>query len=226
MAEHGPQVYLFTYAGGGADAYAALALHLRAHCEPVTVNAFAHGAASETAAVAGGIEALRSAGESHRPYLVFGHSLGAIVAFAAVSALVQASRAGALRKLVVSACPPPDRGARILDRFDDLPYPGAAGGTMGPHARAAAALFRQRAAEQVTVFQDFRPQPGGVGPVPLQAYEPDSDPLVRPGEMTGWRRWTTGRFDLRRFPGSHFYFRPQAERVSAALLEPSWDEDI
>jgi surfactin synthase thioesterase subunit len=54
---------------------------------------------------------------------------------------------------------------------------------------------------------------------PIAVLTGDADPQVRPHEAEAWRGHTSGPFDLRVYPGGHFYLTSQAGAVLAYLRE-------
>lgn len=152
------------------------------------------------------------------PYVMYGHSLGALVAYTLVGALQEAGVPGP-GLLALGACPPPDVGAELSDACDApddelMELLDRAGALPGParHAdfwrRAVLPVLRDdlvladalrvaargsRAAESVAV--------------PLLGVAGDRDPLASPETVAGWSRWTRGPVRVRTVPGDHFFLR-------------------
>ncbi|MEU5959274.1 thioesterase domain-containing protein [Streptomyces sp. NPDC047525] len=157
-------------------------------------------------------------GTRSTPYLIYGHSLGALVAYTITRALREAGLPGPAL-LVLGACPPPDAPLgpsdpcraqdedmlRLLGGLADLPG-GTAPGSLWD--RVVMPVLRDdllladalRAAAR-------RPSPAGPLDVPVLAVAGRSDPLAPAGAAAGWRHWTTGPFALRTVPGDHFFVR-------------------
>ncbi|MFF0745793.1 thioesterase II family protein [Streptomyces sp. NPDC004111] len=183
---------------------------------------------------------------SGRPYLLYGHSLGGLIAAALVRSLrTQGVPLPAL--LAVGALPPPDAPpalahcadlpdaelVRLLDTFGSVP-PGTEPGdlwhrfalpVLRDDFRLADAL-RERAGAGERAGADAY---GGPLPVPVLAVAGREDPLAPPEAMAGWERWATGPFARRTVPGGHFFVREQAlprligraARVVARLAVPA-----
>ncbi|MEU0743932.1 thioesterase domain-containing protein [Streptomyces sp. NPDC006134] len=152
------------------------------------------------------------------PYLLYGHSLGALIAYTLTRALREAGLpAPAL--LVVGACPPPDAalglsGAcrapdeellRLLGGLGSLPAGSEPGGLWH---RAVLPVLRDDLRLADALRADARrPSPAGPLDVPVLAVAGRSDSLAPAGTVAGWRHWTTGPFALRTVPGDHFFLR-------------------
>ncbi|WP_327364750.1 thioesterase II family protein [Streptomyces sp. NBC_01296] len=151
------------------------------------------------------------------PYVLYGHSLGALVAYTLTCAL-HAKGLPLPALLAVGGCPPPDAPGglasvadapdgellRILESFDAVP-PGTDPSVfhrfvfpvLRDDLRLAAGL---RAAA-------LDPSTGGPVPVPLLAVSGSEDPVGPAALLEGWRDWTTERFASRTVPGGHFFVR-------------------
>lgn len=160
-----------------------------------------------------------------RPYALYGHSLGGIVAHTLARTLIdQGLPAPAL--LAVGASPPPHIAAlrhdditdeRLLRFADDLgAAPGGALATPGSlWHRSVLPVLRDdlmlAAALRAAALADA---PHGPLPVPVLAVGGQDDPVVGTATLDGWARWTTGRFVRRTVPGDHFFVRgPHAPRL-------------
>ncbi len=146
------------------------------------------------------------AAEPLQPYVLYGHSLGALVAVTAAQGLREAGLPMPAL-LALGACPPPDAPAplagaadlpdgellRVLDAFGALPPGGVRPGdvwfrTVLPVLRADLRLAGALRAAAVA--------PGAPAPldVPLLVVAGHHDPLADSRAVAGRQRWTTGRF--------------------------------
>jgi surfactin synthase thioesterase subunit len=160
------------------------------------------------------------------PYLLYGHSLGGLVACALVHRLA-ALGLPLPALLAVGALPPPDTPVppsdwgelpdaellRVLDTFGAAP----SGTTPGDlwHRAVLPVLrddFRLAAALRAAPAGPDGPAAAHQGPlpVPVLAVAGREDPLVPPRAMRDWERWTTGPFVRRTVPGGHFFVRDAA----------------
>ncbi|KUN00464.1 thioesterase [Streptomyces yokosukanensis] len=152
------------------------------------------------------------------PYLIYGHSLGALVAYTLTRALREAGRRGPAL-LVVGACPPPDAALaltnecrasdeellRHLGGLGDLPGGAEPGGLW--HRLVMPVLRDDLLLAEALRAAARRPSPLGPLDVPMLAVAGGSDPLAPAESMARWRHWTTGPFALRTVPGDHFFVR-------------------
>ncbi|MET9499919.1 alpha/beta fold hydrolase [Streptomyces sp. NPDC006552] len=159
------------------------------------------------------------------PYALYGHSLGALVAYTLTRALHEAGLPGPVL-LAVGACPPPDaaselsdacreseaRLVRQLDALGAVPEGAAPGGFW---YRSVLPVLRDDLALADSLRDAARtPVRGGPLTVPVLAVAGADDPLARPGRMAHWARWTEGPTVTRTLPGDHFFVRrPELPRL-------------
>lgn len=153
-------------------------------------------------------------------YILFGHSLGALVAFEVTRAL---RRLGHDQPdgLLVSGCPPPaasaafagppvhslpdqDLLAEIERRWGPLPDE-----IRQDSASLGSALACFRA--DLELLATYRYQPGEPLDCPIAALGGTADPVS--AALHGWRDYTRGSYDLHTFSGGHFYFRERRRDV-------------
>ncbi|MER7370080.1 thioesterase II family protein [Nonomuraea wenchangensis] len=160
--------------------------------------------------------------DDERPTLLFGHSMGALVAFEL---------------------------ALLLERRGTAPHLLVASGRRGPstyrdewvHRRdpaGVAAELRKLNGTDPVFLQDpelfemvlpalradyravetYKSDPDAAVGCPLVVFVGDDDPKTTVEEARAWQQNTTGRFDLRIFPGGHFYLDDQVAEVTDALV--------
>ncbi|MBE4741681.1 MULTISPECIES: thioesterase II family protein [Streptomyces] len=224
------RVYLLPHAGGSAGSYAAWA---RALTPPglrfVPVELPGRGTrlaeaplTSMDEAVDGIVSVLESRPPQER-FLLFGHSMGAQIAYETTRRLAESDRP-LPQALLVSGCRPPGapQPTSLHERDDQGLLEGIVelGGTpaqvlanrdlmemMLPVIRADLTLLAHYA-------RQTRPT---VLPCPVVAYGGTEDRLAGPEWITGWRSTTAGPFHHRLFPGEHFFLHDQMSEVIADI---------
>jgi surfactin synthase thioesterase subunit len=173
------------------------------------------------------VEPLRAALEPHldRPYAMFGHSMGALVAFEVARRLGDGVRPGP-SCLIVSARRAPQLVGddRQLYRLPDDQFIAEVARLGGlPHEVLAEPELRDMLLPALRAdyeaVETYRPLPGGRLRCPVVAYLGAGDPEVDRGSLTGWGDVTTGEFTVREFPGDHFYLKGDRPAVLAALRQ-------
>jgi pyochelin biosynthetic protein PchC len=157
-----------------------------------------------------------------RPVVLFGHSLGAAVAYE-VARRIERRRPDALAALFVSGRPAPryDKGGDLhLD--DDLLWSDVRRlrGTDEPlldHPELRAVVLPALRGDYC-LSETWVPEPGPPLRCPVVACVGAEDPEVTPAEAEAWGESTAGEFRLRVFPGGHFYLADRREELVADML--------
>ncbi|MFJ3232895.1 thioesterase II family protein [Streptomyces sp. NPDC086787] len=159
-------------------------------------------------------------------YVLFGHSLGAVVAYEA--ALLLRDMAEEPGKLCVSACLPPGhmRKRDIHSLPDDMFWEALVGlGGIAPEIAESAEL---RELLLPALRSDLRAhatyQPAcGTKPLlcPVTCYHGSGDPLADEGTLARWAGVTTGDFALRVRPGGHFHVTGDVAGLVSDVLGPA-----
>ncbi|MFJ4473177.1 thioesterase II family protein [Streptomyces sp. NPDC089424] len=232
-AGNGPRLVCFPHAGGSATAYAQLARALPADFDVMAVQypgrqeRYAEAPFTSLTplveAVAGELTRALAA-DPGRPYALFGHSMGALVAFETARLLARGELPGPQR-LFLSGRGAPRTGAGVRRAaYDDAELVAEVrrlGGTdqsvlddsdvlemVLPALRAdyrALAAYRWHGGEPLAAA--------------ITALVGDSDPMVPVQEVGTWREHTRGGFALEVFPGGHFYLAEQVGRVAGVVTE-------
>ncbi|GGZ29553.1 oleoyl-ACP hydrolase [Streptomyces olivaceoviridis] len=158
-----------------------------------------------------------------RTYVLFGHSLGAMVAFETARRLEAAGRPPVA--LFVSGRGAPSRHRREFGpRLDDATLLQQMRGLGGTDPRVFAdeelmwlALPVMRA--DYRMVEDYRYLPGPPLSCPVTAFNGRTDPKVSSPDVDAWRDHTTASFESLVFPGGHFYLVDRSEEVTAALID-------
>ncbi|MDW5324867.1 thioesterase II family protein [Plantactinospora sp. KLBMP9567] len=156
------------------------------------------------------------------PVVLFGHSMGGLLAYALAGLLAAAGRPAA--HVVVSGCQPSDRPLprRRIGHLPDDDFVAAIGGHGGlPTELAASArlmeLFLPTLRADVRMAEAYFPDPARPLHSPLTAFGGDRDTRVPWAAVREWRHYTVGGFAERLFPGPHLFIRPAQDEVVAAV---------
>lgn len=159
-------------------------------------------------------------------YVVFGHSMGAVLAFELAHRLTELGRPPA--HLVVSAHVPP----HLLHLREPFPPPDAMTDAylrdyLARTAGASAELLDLPELMELvlpvlrgdlTLCAGYRPRSRPALAVPVTAFCGDADPVARPGAMTSWAVHTTAGFATRTFPGGHDYLHDDPAAIASAVV--------
>jgi surfactin synthase thioesterase subunit/glycosyltransferase involved in cell wall biosynthesis len=225
-----PRLFCLPYAGAGALAYRAwiAPLSTAASVCPIRLPGRETRTHEELIENMGGlVRALESVITPllDRPFALFGHSMGAAVAFELARSLrhhrkplptalyVSGARAPQFRLNWTPPPAPDDRDLlEQLRRLDGIP----AGVLDNPEAmRYALPVLRADAG----LYRNYVYLPEPPLPFPIFAYGGRSDPNVSPEHLEAWREQTTAAFMRREFDGSHFFINSAGEEFMQALLE-------
>ncbi|WP_079198461.1 thioesterase domain-containing protein [Streptomyces sp. CB03911] len=157
-----------------------------------------------------------------RPYGLFGHSMGALLAFELTRRLERTGHGPDL--LAVSGRRPPSavRTGEYAHLVDDAALTAHLRELSGTDPRLLAdeealQMILPAVRADLTAVDRHQAAPGATVDAPVLAITGDSDPWVTPGEAAAWHRRTTSSFDLRVYSGGHFYLENLQEELLALL---------
>ena len=223
------RLFCFPYAGVGASAYrtwAALVpetVEVRAVQLPGRESRLREACATAMPAlvedVTAGIQPLLD-----RPFALFGHSLGALLAFETARRLAGVPGAGPAHLFASGRRAPhlPARSRPIADlepgafleeirrRYDGVPRQ-----ILEEPDLLALLLPALRA--DITLIESYRYEAVAPLECPITVYGGVDDIEARHDELSAWRVHTRSSFALRMFPGSHFFIRSFGAAVTSDL---------
>ncbi|MGW8066172.1 thioesterase II family protein [Streptomyces ziwulingensis] len=218
------------YAGGSASAYFSLSRRLSGHSGvdvlatqyPGRQNRFTEPCLGSVPELARGVHEDLARVVAGRPFALFGHSMGAAVAFELTRNL-EREGAAAPGTLVVSGRRAPsigsDRGVHLRDDDGVIAELRALEGTdtrvLDEPELLSLALPSVRA--DYTAAETYRTGPDAVVHTDVVALTGDRDSHVDTDEAAAWRAHTTGSFDLRVFPGGHFFLNDHEAEIAVLL---------
>lgn len=160
-----------------------------------------------------------------RPFAFFGHSLGALVAYETVCALIGSGQPEPAVLLASGR-----RAPHLTPResaLHRLPHDEFMAHMIALNGTSAHTQLRRRLLETFVpmlradyeINETYAPG-GGLSPsCPVVAYHGRFDPVATPAQVACWRDATSGPSRLRLFDGDHFYHKDAPEEVMAAVRD-------
>jgi surfactin synthase thioesterase subunit len=218
----------FPHAGGSATSYFPLSRALTPSAEIVAVqypgrqDRRAERCLDDLGELADGVvDDLRAWFD--RPVALFGHSMGATVAYEVARRL---EREGTrVLGLFASACRAPavQRVEYVHQRDDEgliaaiRELSGTDPGVLGDEELLRMVLPAVRG--DYKAVEMYQHQPGAELSCPIQVLVGDNDPVTELPEASAWAAHTTASCEMTVFPGGHFYLHAQIEKVLAAVQQ-------
>lgn len=164
------------------------------------------------------------------PFALFGHSLGAYVAFTVAGELARLDF-GQPEALFLASAPGPlglgPGGVPLVAQASELSDDALLALLVGlggiPPAMAAApelsAMLADALRSDIEVFSSYRHQPRPPLDIPVSLFVGRDDPLVPQDQVNSWRECTTGVFEMHLVPGGHFFAGHSADQVRKLVGE-------
>ena len=226
-------VFCFPFAGGGTSAYAGWQRQLGPAVRVLPVRLpgrearIAERRFTDLAELVAELDE-QLGPELEQPHVLYGHSMGALIAFTLARRRYERGRPLPLA-LVLSAYRPPHLPIPRIDGVE-----GSEGElisallTLGgvPKEIVArpewAAVLLPIARDDLRMCLNVPPSPTEPTPVPIHAFAGRDDILVAPAEVGEWSRHTDREFGMKILPGGHFFIKerePAFLGQLSALLE-------
>lgn len=224
-----PRLVCLPHAGGAASYFFRLSSDLSPEVEVIAVqypgrqDRRAEPCVEDTVALAERLVPV-VAPLADRPLALFGHSMGATVAFELARRL-EHDHGVAVRSLVASArCAPGRHRSHGIHALDDdqivhelRRLSGTDGSVLVDDEMLALVLPTLRS--DYKAAETYRYVPGADLTCPVVGMVGDLDPRVGVAELEAWADHTTGGFSLRVLPGGHFYLADHPEAFAAELRD-------
>ena len=219
----------FPHAGGSASYYFPVSRALTPHVEVLAVQYPGRQERCRDRAAECIHEMADQIAEAIRPWLdrptaLFGHSMGATLAFEVVHRLERDAGFDALHLFVSGRrAPSRVRSENLHELRDD-----AIVAELRRHNATDDRLLADRDVLRMILpvlradyraIETYRERPGTRVGCPMTVLVGDADPLVTPDEAEAWRTHSTGPTTVRYFPGGHFYLNERADEVLATVTD-------
>ncbi|MFJ3880947.1 thioesterase II family protein [Streptomyces sp. NPDC090077] len=224
-----PVLVVLPHAGGSASFYFPFSRDLAAHAEVLTVQypgrqeRFGEPIPDTIAGLADGVERALEPWRG-RPLVLFGHSMGAMVAYELARRLEAAGETP--RGLIVSGRRSPliTREEGDLHAQDDDTLLARVHSLSGTDPALLAdpdfrALILPALRSDYRAVETWRHVPGAPLRTPVSVLGGESDPRASVAEAMAWRDVAGAGFGFRGFPGGHFYLVEQHAAVVRAVAE-------
>ncbi|MBL8271348.1 thioesterase II family protein [Steroidobacter sp.] len=157
-----------------------------------------------------------------RPYALFGHSMGGLLAYGMAIRLQQWRKRLPVMLFTSASSAPASADWRQHRRVSDAVLMNALrryGGTPEDvfESPEMLRLAMDALAADYRLCNSFEYRGPAYLPVPLRVFAGQEDEIP-PARLEGWRRETSASYSLHWFSGGHFYLRPQ-ERTVVRLVE-------
>lgn len=162
-------------------------------------------------------------GHLDRPYALFGHSMGSLVAFELCHRLLESGKPPPA-VLIVSgrASPRAPRNSEPASQLPDEELTALLHRIAGTdpdimNTPELARLVRAALRADFRACETYLPSSGTKLPVPMAAYGGLADPGVGRDELRAWSEETSLDCGIRMFPGDHFFIRSAADLVAGSV---------
>jgi medium-chain acyl-[acyl-carrier-protein] hydrolase len=164
---------------------------------------------------------------SRKPYVLFGYSLGGLIAFETARILASDTTQQQPRALIVAASRAPTVKASppFLHRLPDSEfikrhadrYPGEIPKAVFDEPDVLAMLLPVLKAD-MEMFETYQYVPSEPLQCPLYTIAGEQDPLHPPSSMAGWQTETTGKHFPETVAGGHFFINSAVDRLRGTIL--------
>ncbi|MEV4411512.1 alpha/beta fold hydrolase [Catellatospora sp. NPDC049609] len=159
-----------------------------------------------------------------RPVALYGHSMGALIAFELARSLTAAGTPPVHLFLSGRRAPQLPARRRPIHHLPDDEFAAALetmGGTLGSGTGSAA--FLRYAVPLIKadlrLTEEYAYRPGPALRCPIDAFVGTEDPVVDADEVRAWREHTAAAFRVHTFPGDHFFHQRHRAAIAGTIVE-------
>lgn len=228
----GVSLVFVPHAGGGPNTFRPIAREIRkkhpvyAVCYPGHENRISEPLVDNFPFVAREIAETASEYFANRPFVYFGHSMGASLAHEAALIAALNKLHGPSQLIVSSREAPSNIREAHVHLYSDVEFRKELlrVGGISPEVleiQELCDIFLPIIRNDYKLIEEYIPTKNYEKRLecPVTAFLGENDPEALEDEMKEWARVTTGSFKMSRFKGGHFYFMNETSRVANALIE-------
>lgn len=226
------RLFCFPYAGVGASAFRRWPASLGSDVDVVAIQPPGRESRHREPALPNVLEVVAAVVTElepllDRPYALFGHSLGGVIAFEVARELLRRGRSAPVRLFVSASRPPqlasshpPVRDLPDLDLLKEIDRRyGATVPVQVMESSELRALFVPSLRADIGALETYVHAPGVPLPCPISAFAGAADLMVPPSAVEQWRAYTAGPFTLRIVNGAHLFIQSAHVDLVAAVRE-------
>ena len=218
------RLFCFHHSGGGASVYFPWTELLLPHIELIAIqlpgreNRFMEPLTNDLQAIICRLtEEFRSYAD--KPFLVFGHSLGALLSFEFIQSIYNPYSIFPIHMIVSAARAPhlPFR-RKYLSKLGDedlkeelMIYNGIDERIL--HNNELLDLFLPIIKNDFSISENYYSKNSKLFPFDILALSGAQDPTVTQEEITSWSKYTNGKFEKLSFAGGHFYIKDHQKNI-------------
>lgn len=221
-AEAAIRLFCFHHAGGGSSLFRPWAAGLASYAEVVLVELPGRENRRDEPlkhSLDEVIDELLPAivGLLDKPCVLFGHSMGALLVLELARRLQAAGQGASLKKLFFSACHPPHLPRRTISQLPDAEFLRTLESMGGTPANVLAhadlmAMFLPILRADFSICESSSDYPAPLLSCPIVVYG-GIDDAISLDDLASWRRYGGASFQMKLFPGSHFYLKTHRSLV-------------
>jgi surfactin synthase thioesterase subunit len=162
--------------------------------------------------------------QDDRPYAIFGHSMGALIGFEVARELLKSGKPAPIHFFASGRRAPHFPDENLLHHLPDEPFQVGLRRFRGMSEKLFSneqlmRFFLPTLRADFTLFETHRFAWGEPLPCGITAFGGNADIEASLTQLQGWQEHTVGTFELRMFPGDHFFVRQMQSQLLSAVVQ-------